>query len=289
MKTTTEPRAPGSALPELRFELVTAEAADAAALGFDLGLGGWQTVAPSPGPVSFAASGASGDPAEEAPLLFRLSTKAVDGESTAALAAEAARLSAVHCSLDAVDARVERALRRAARGTTGISYSAAEVSASELQLAEWVWRTRGEARVSFAVESAEQDPGRVQGFLERLWQRMGSLVVIQTRVAEDLIASTRVTWGGDFSVVVNPGARPEQCRLHACTVESGLQQHRAILRIILLTLRQASKLAIAAGIGSWFSALPAAFKFINTLMAELKKLPPRAASQVPRLLRDQEE
>src|SRR5262245_45193221 len=97
---------------EPRFEVVAPEAVDVHGCGLDLGLGGWQAVAPPPSQVSFDADGASGgfSPADEAPLLFRVSVPTVDGKAAAALAAEGTRLAALHGRLDGASMQVDHAL-----------------------------------------------------------------------------------------------------------------------------------------------------------------------------------
>jgi hypothetical protein len=260
-----------SASGQPRFEVVAPEAADADGYGLDLGLGGWDASAPPPERVSFDADAPAPAAAEDAPMIFRVSVPAADAKATAAVTAEVARLTAINHSLDGVDERVDRALRAAAQGA-GVSFSADGASAPELQLADWVRHTRGEGGVSFAAEQEAEDEGRIQQYLDRLWQRLRHFVVIETRVAESLLLSTRVSWGGDFLAVVHPEARSEHSELHARTIHAGLQQHRALLRIVLLTLRQTSKIAVAIGTSNWLVALPAAYKFVKVLAEESKKL-----------------
>jgi len=256
--------APGT----LKLEIITEQTSEPD--DFDLGLGEWQTIVPPADSFPFESARALTFSSKESPVTFRVSAPSLSSDLSLKLDAVAARLKILGVGLDAVDARVGMTLRLAAGGA-GISFDSDGRLAAERQLAGWIRRMRAMDMASFAAATDGQDGGRVHAYLGYLFRRLSNFILIETQVADQTAASTRVSFSGEFVSVIPPASRTEEWQFHARTVDAALRQQRILLRIVLLTLGQAGKLAVAVGTGQWLVALPAVWRFLKTVMEETQR------------------
>lgn len=122
-----------------------------------------------------------------------------------------------------------------------------------------------------AIAAREQMSEQFQDFA-RLFQDLNSYASVQTRIGNQLIGTTVVTWLGDMQIIWRAGVSLEQMRLHQQALDIALASRAKMLRMLALTMRGAALLAasIASPIGP-IMTLPAAWRFINDVLAEFSQ------------------
>jgi hypothetical protein len=86
---------------------------------------------------------------------------------------------------------------------------------------------------------------------------------------EDLLGQTTVSWSGDVNTVWRVGLSPEDVKLHQRTLALALQSRDTLLQILVMATQFAVKLSVLLAMpGGAILALPAAWKFINQVLAE---------------------
>jgi hypothetical protein len=175
----------------------------------------------------------------------------------------AARLEA---GLDAATARFARAIRTGAAVSFDTSLPAPE---RELQSA---MRALGVEGAVFAAEGSGATAGaKVSRVLSRLLDRVTGVAHVDTSVEGRLVATTRIGLGGDCTSALVAGGDAE-LRTHARSLAEQLRLRRAWTRLVLTTGAMAGKLALATGAGTPLLALPAAFRFVRSVIAELRQI-----------------
>lgn len=228
----------------------------------------WSVVPESPDAVSFGDLGAAASD-DDAPLVVRVR---LSDRRTAesALTAESRQLDVLDASLGRVQGRVESVLARDAVTPEGVSFdvtSANEVPAAEQALLGFLHRDS--ASVSFeAGAESEESPSKIEAFLDNLLRRATRMARVETSLAGREIATTDVTILGDTSTQLRPGVSRDDVRVHARALDAVLRKRRSWVTIVMKTLQTAALLSTA----NPFIALPAAWRFIRDVQAEVKKL-----------------
>lgn len=125
--------------------------------------------------------------------------------------------------------------------------------------------------VSFTTEHDEHGPAderQVAGWLDRLLELASGAARVETRVKGRLVASTRVGLGGDVVSAIGPSASRSEIALHSTTLDRSLRTRRARMRLVLSIVQAATKIAFAIGSANPLAALPAAWRFIRSVIAE---------------------
>jgi len=229
----------------------------------DVAVGPWRVVEGERAEVSFAAPGA---PAVERPIVWRVELPAGAGANLT-LAAEAAQ--AEHLDAHLVDAadRVRAVLHARDEGA-GVSFAAGGLESS-LPEAEAALLADLDGGVSFAAGGDDDEPpGGVSAFLEKLLRRATRMARVETSVAGREVATSDVTLLGDVSTALRLGATDEEKRLHQRTLATTLNTRRAWARIVVQTLQ----VALLLSSGNVVLALPKAYRFIRSVMGEVKAL-----------------
>jgi hypothetical protein len=229
----------------------------------------WSVVHEPPDAVSFGDLGAA-DTSDDAPLVVRV--RLPDRRTVeSALAAESRQLDVLDASLGRVQGRVESVLARDGMSTTeGVSFdvtSAHEVPAAEQALLGFLHPDS--ASVSFeAGAESEESPSKIEAFLDNLLRRATRMARVETVLAGREIATTDVTILGDTSTQLRPGVSRDDVRVHTRALDAVLRKRRSWVTIVMKTLQTAALLSTA----NPFIALPAAWRFIRDVQAEVKKL-----------------
>lgn len=231
-------------------------------------VGPWLVVeAPREG-VSFSTPGA---PAVERPIVWRVELPAGAGAGVT-LAAEAAQAERLDAHLVAAADRVRAVLHARDEGV-GVSFAAGGLESS-LPAAESALLADLDGGVSFAAGGDDEPPGGVSAFLEKLLRRATRMARVETSVAGREVASTDVTLLGDASTALRRGATTEEARLHQGALAATLGTRRAWARIVMQTLQ----VALLLSTGNVVLALPKAYRFIRSVMDEVKALEGAAGS-----------
>jgi hypothetical protein len=136
----------------------------------------------------------------------------------------------------------------------------------------------GRAPVSFGVGEWlgggwEQAAQQFQAVLERLRRLVSYYVWVETRVQQELLGQTTVDWTGDVNTVWRKGLTAEEVMLHQRTLALALQSRDTLLQTLVMATQFAVKLGklslLLSTPGGVILALPAAWKFINEVLAEV--------------------
>ncbi|WP_437302820.1 hypothetical protein [Sorangium sp. So ce388] len=116
---------------------------------------------------------------------------------------------------------------------------------------------------------------------EHLWTRMldglaGAVTPqlrIDTPINGVLIGATRASWTGDIHTMWAAGALADERRLHLANVRHTLAERLAMARFFAILVAGASSLALRLALpGGILSALPAAWRFVRSVLAEYRAL-----------------
>jgi hypothetical protein len=161
----------------------------------------------------------------------------------------------------------------------GVAFSIASADSAiaqpEAELSVFMSQVRaGRASVSFGlgerlVGGWDQATQQFHAVLERLRQLMAYYVWVETRVQQELLGQTTVSWTGDVETVWRLGLSPEQVILHQRTLALALRSRDTLLQTLVMATQFAVKLSLLLSMpGGVILALPAAWKFINQVLAE---------------------
>ena len=245
---TAAPSAPAT------FEVIDPDA-DAGDAGV---VGPWRVVEAPLEAVSFGA------PEAERPVVWRVELAGPAG-ADATLAAEDARAERLDARLRGAAERVRAVLDAREAGAVSFAVGGME---SALPAAEAALLADLDGAVSFDVGGADEPPGGVGAYLEKLLRRATRLARVETRVAGRDVAATEVTLLGDVRTALESGATAEEAGLHQRALAATLRTRRAWARIVLQTLR----VALLLSTGNVVLAMPAAWRFIRSVMEEARAL-----------------
>ena len=110
---------------------------------------------------------------------------------------------------------------------------------------------------------------RFQDEMARLRQVVGGAAWVETRIEGQLMARTRAGWTNDAETVFDAALDPVTTELHHRAVALALASRAAILRTLALAARGAATLSAFLVPGGSLLALPAAWRFIADVRAEV--------------------
>jgi hypothetical protein len=114
----------------------------------------------------------------------------------------------------------------------------------------------------------EEASHQLKGILERV-SRFVAYAWVETRVQEELLGRTVVSWTGDVNTAWKAGLSPEQIRLHQRTLALALGSRDTLFQTVLLAAQLAVKVSVLLSTpGGVILALPAVWRFIHRVLAE---------------------
>jgi len=249
-------------------------------------LGLWSAL---PTAVSFDVSGAA--PADEAPV-WRANLPADPLEAGEALRRAEAQMAASQQALEQVPDRLDDFAKRSQPRADGVvSFDTASFSVEQgtpeaelLRVMDSVHATET-GQVSFGVgEMAEeawaQAKVQFQGFMEQVNREVLHFAWVETAVEGELVARTTVDWGGDSETVWSEDITPDQLSLHGRTLNLAAASRNLKLRMFTTITTGAAKIAVllATPAGA-VMALPAAYKYVNQILAQAREVQVQALTQ----------
>jgi multidrug efflux pump subunit AcrA (membrane-fusion protein) len=129
---------------------------------------------------------------------------------------------------------------------------------------------------SFSLFSVQrdklEDAGQAfQNALQRLSQMVSRFAYVETSVQGRLVGRTKVGWSGDFESLFPEVVTPEEFTLHQRSLNLELASRRLAVSMIARTAQGAVKVgAYLATPGGVLLALPAIWKYINSILSEIK-------------------
>jgi len=198
----------------------------------------------------------------------------------ATLAQAELQLQATQVLLDDAPARLEAFTARLQSGgevqfdleSTG----EASLGAAEAALLPWIDALQP-GQISFGGEELSRSD--VSGAITQLRQTVDDmlgqvlyLARVETRQQGALLASSLVDWTGDMDTAWGEAVSAEERGLHQRSLALALKARIALLRIILTTTQAAVKIsALIAAPGGALLALPAAWKYVQQLLAAISE------------------
>lgn len=237
-------------------------------------LTGWQIpVNGSPEVVSFDAH-----VSQEQFCLWRTDLPSDPEMAESQLQQAEGQLAAVEAALEDVPERIENLVKRAqVQKQGGLAFDAAPLQPPEADLLRWLAAETGEGQVSFGQEYAlDQDWQNAWQRFQRELGRVMQLVVyyawVETQVQGQLLGRTVLRWSGDLDTLWQGAITPDQAGLHYRSLALAVAARNLRLRMVLLSTQNAAKLAgLLASPAGAVLALPAVWKFIEQVLAELER------------------
>jgi hypothetical protein len=136
----------------------------------------------------------------------------------------------------------------------------------------------GYSSISFDAEGKPtfgwaQASHQLKTILERMSRFVAAYAWVETRVQEELLGRTVVSWTGDVNTAWRAGLRPEQIRLHQRTLSLALGSRDTLFQTVLLAAQLAVKISVLLSTpGGVILALPAVWRFIHRVLAESRRL-----------------
>lgn len=242
-------------------------------------LGLWTTVPAAPAGVAF---GAGAEAAPEAPV-WRANLPADPHQAAEDLERAEAALDTSRQALGAAEERIEALVGRKSAGVA-FGVPGAQVFAPEPGLAEPEQdllallreAETGQPPVSYGlgerVEGLREATQQFQDFIARARRIVVHYAWVETRVQGQLLGQTTVGWTGDMRTAWQEGLLLEQMTLHRRTLAVALASRETLIRTFTVVASGAAKLSLLLSApGGAILALPAAWKFINQVRAEIEK------------------
>ncbi len=253
------------------FDATTAQAAPSV-------LGLWATTpAPSVGAVSFAAPG---EPvSEENVPVWSVNLSGDLRQAAADLDDGLARVDASRDALAAARTRLDSLVAKPP-STTGVSFAVAaaepDLPAPEQELLKQLATIKGEEAVSYGLfglpsrDDLSAAEAQFKAVMARIMQSLLYYAFVETRIEGRLMGRTSISWSADAKTLWQLGGRSEVFALHQRSLQLAVASRNSMLRMFMLTAQAAVKLsALLATPGGQLLALPAAWKFINQVLAEI--------------------
>jgi hypothetical protein len=251
-------------IDQARFLLVV-PAADAPDI-----LGVWQT---APAPHSFSPDAAGADT-----LLWRVDLPADRQSAAAILQQRAGLLAAAWQALSIADRRLNAFVQnahQAAIAPASFALFEHELPAPERELADWLLAMRGQE--SFfpgedLIAGWQENIRQAWGFVEQVRLAMAHFARVETASGGRLLGRTTVGWLGDVETTWRIGLDLEWAAAHRRALELALESRRAWSRTVLHVTVGAARLSALIGMGGPLLAIPAAWKFIKQLLADIRQI-----------------
>jgi hypothetical protein len=114
---------------------------------------------------------------------------------------------------------------------------------------------------------------QLKEILERTSRFVAAYAWVETRVQEELLGRTVVSWTGDVNTAWQAGLSPEQIRLHQRNLALALGSRDTLFRTVLLAAQLAVKVSVLLSTpGGVILALPAVWRFIHRVLSESNEL-----------------
>lgn len=237
-------------------------------------LGVWEVVPrPSSGEVSTYGTTSAG--MAESPIWRAELPRNLDVAETKISRAEA-KLNVSKKTLDTLEERLGKAIEvhpTLAIGPSSTGEALAKPEAELLAVLSEIQRLSSPA-VSFGVGEMllggwQEASKQVADILDRVVRVVACYAFVETRVQEQLLGRTTVSWTGDVNTVWRGGFSPEQVLLHQRTLALALDSRDTLLRTVLMVTQLAVKLSVFLSTpGGVILALPAVWRFIHQALNE---------------------
>lgn len=225
--------------------------------------GPWQTR-----PAMAASFGVSGDAPEQTPV-WRVNLPADPAAAQAALAGAEADLQAQEA---AVAKAAERLRDLAAQG--GAASFGEAPAAPEARLLSLIGGLQSEGAASFGGAGSGRGElagaqERFRAFVRQVQDAVGNFAVVETQLADRLVARSSVGWTGDMRSLLVAGLAAPEAALHRRSVALALRSRAALLRTFVAVVRGATIVALmVSSPAGAVAALPAAWRFVDDLLRE---------------------
>lgn len=125
-------------------------------------------------------------------------------------------------------------------------------------------------KIAASMTGDPQTEEKLKAVMERLTASLIYYAAIETKIDNALVARTQISWVADANTIWQLGASAEQFALHQRTLKLAIDSRNALMRTFGLTAEAAVKLSILlATPGGAIVALPAAWKYVNQILAEV--------------------
>ena len=220
--------------------------------------------------------------------VWRVNLPADPSRAAAHLASGEARLRESRQALATAADRLQACTQAQRMGVAfGVGPAAPALPQPEAELLVWLQgREAGRRPVSFGLGDEvtsewERVTEQVQRFVERLLQLVAHYAWVETHLPERLVGRTAVSWTGDAHTVWSEPISAAHAALHQRALAVALASRDTLLRTFALAARGALTLSILLGTpGGAVLALPAAWRFINQVLAEVGH-PPDTRKEPP--------
>lgn len=130
-----------------------------------------------------------------------------------------------------------------------------------------------EAEVKAALAPEDRDTmAQWRAFVEQVRRTVGNYAYIETEMGAVMVGSTAVGWTGDFTTTWAADVAPAAMRVHTQSVHLALASRIALMRIISVVTTGAAGLALKAAVpGGQVLLLPASWRFVRDVLAELRR------------------
>jgi hypothetical protein len=230
------------------------------------------------GEISFS----TGDIPTERTSLWRIDLQDDPAAARAQIRSTEQELAQSQAALAEVPARLDSLVARLEDGE-GVSFDVTTASdagmplqAPEVELLEWI-DSLDTGRVSFGigelipeemVDASQQFRAAIAGLSRMLLH----LAWVETHQGGRLLARTVVDWGGDMDTAWGWDIAGEQFEYHHRSLALALASRITLLNTLSITSRAAVKLSVLiATPGASLLALPAAWKYVNLILAQVRK------------------
>ncbi len=172
-------------------------------------------------------------------------------------------------------AQAEQRLARLGHAGEGVSFAAPAGPEAELLRA----LNTLQPTVSFGLFGKEaigeqlENLTQWQSFLDQVRNMVTHYARVETQVAGTLVGQTAIGWTGDFESIWAPSVALASMQLHHQSVHLALASRLALVRMVTIVATGAAGLALALSIpGGQLMALPAIWKFVRDVLAEISNL-----------------
>ena len=209
-----------------------------------------------------------------------------DPEAAAARVAEAeAQNRNVEQVLKEAPARLDEFVGRIRATGGAVSFAAGDdLPPAEGELLNWLDAVQTD-EVSFGLgipsgALLERESQQLQAAMSALLQQALNFAWVETRREGRLMARTSVNWTGDASTIWGAPVTLAESDLHRRSLALAVVSRASLMRMLVVVAQGATKISVLiATPGGAVLALPAAWKFVNRLLAEIETYR-RSTSQI---------
>jgi hypothetical protein len=175
-----------------------------------------------------------------------------------------------------IDAMVDNIQTQGQQQVSFGESQAITIAPAEIELVRWL-DTIDPVQVSFGLEAVptSQIQAASQQFrqvTENLLHLLVNFAWVETQLQGSLLARTVVNWTGDMQTAWRPEVLPGELALHFRSLKLALASRITLLRLFIIVTQSATKISVLiATPGGAVLALPAAWKFVNNVLAEVNK------------------